>query len=95
MKNDQAIDELRRLAFNCAKIRGSGGCDQSRCFQCAYNLHNYVDEKTANIIQANEDAARHHLNEFRQEQVSAYTVPWIFVVGIIIGLIWGCSKCVL
>jgi len=93
MTKDRALDELYRLAGNCAEFNHKG-CN-CQCGQCGYNVYLYTNERDATLIKSNAYANyRRHIElkkEIKDFEFGERLGLWIGLL-IIVGLImWGCS----
>ena len=99
MNKDRALDELYKLARNCAEFNHKG-CD-CQCIQCGYNVFLYTNERDATLIKSNAYADYQRYKEVSdriEQEVRAHRIgetlgPLIFI-GLIVSLIaWACHSC--
>ena len=99
MNKDRALDELYKLATNCAEYNHNG-CD-CQCKQCEYNIYLYTNERDATLIKSNAYADYQRNKEFsdriqreaKDAQSAMYYAP-LLAIGFFVGLIaWGCHAC--
>ena len=99
MNKDRALDELYKLAKNCAEFNHKG-CD-CQCGQCGYNVFLYTNERDATLIKSNAYADYQRYKEVvdkiefdaKTTRAGEALAP-LLVIGLIIGLIsWACQGC--
>jgi len=71
MNKDRALDELYKLATNCAEFNHKG-CD-CQCGQCGYNVFLYTNERDATLIKSNAYADYQRYEELHQERKAQET----------------------
>jgi len=95
MNKDRALDELYKLARNCAEFNHKG-CD-CQCDQCGYNVFLYTNERNATLIKSNAyaDYLRYEkLNQEIKAQETGRALAPLILIGTIVGLIaWACHGC--
>jgi len=95
MNRDRALDELYKLARNCAEFNHKG-CD-CQCEKCGYNIYLYTNERDATLIKSNAYADYQRYEEARRVVKSyndATTAAPLIIIGLIVGLIaWACHAC--
>lgn len=95
MNKDRALNELYRLATNCAEFNHNG-CN-CQCGQCGYNVYLYTNERDATLIKSNAYADyQRHENARRDLEATRFAkgIAPLILIGLVIGLIaWGCHSC--
>jgi bacterioferritin-associated ferredoxin len=102
LTNQQRSSEYYRIAYKCAEVKSTKGCD-SNCAACVLNVHLYVDDvrdatliKTSAALNYVRDVAevRSSNAEIRRENKwsTIRLIGWIvldlFILFICIALIW-------
>jgi len=99
MKKDRALDELYKLARNCAEFNNKG-CN-CQCERCGYNIYLYTNERDATLIKSNAYADYQRYKEVvdrieqrvRQNNTAATVGPLIVIALFVGGFVWCCSAC--